>query len=110
MAGNSQPVGHHWSVHVILLVFVFPFLAGIALAQQEGRGTSGTLPVLKEARQVRELSSEKATLGYPIQLHAVVTYADFSHGDLFVQDATAGIYVNPANLALQLRAGQYVEV
>jgi PAS domain-containing protein len=30
------------------------------LAQQAGRGTSGTLPVLKEARQVRELSSGQA--------------------------------------------------
>jgi PAS domain S-box-containing protein len=108
--GNSQPVGHHWFGHLILLVFVFPLLPGIALAQKEGRGTSGTLPVLKEARQVRELSSEKATLGYPIQLHAVVTYSDSRNADLFVQDATAGIYVNPANLALPLRAGQYVEV
>jgi PAS domain S-box-containing protein len=80
------------------------------LAQQEARGTSGTLPALKEARQVRELSPEKATLGYPIQLHAVVTYADFRNTDLFVQDASAGIFVNPTNLALPLRAGQYVEV
>jgi two-component system, sensor histidine kinase and response regulator len=110
MVSNSHPLGHHWFVHVILLVFVFPFLPGFALAQQEERGTSVTLPVLKEARQVRELSSEKAALGYPIQLQAVVTYADFSHGDLFVQDATAGIYVDPAHLALQLRAGQHVEV
>jgi PAS domain S-box-containing protein len=53
-------VGHHWSVHVILLAFVFPFLAGVALAQQEGRCTSGSLPVLKKARQVRELSSGQA--------------------------------------------------
>jgi len=110
VVGNSQPVGHHSSVHVILLVFVFLVLPGVALAQQEGRGASETLPVLKEARQVRELSSEKATLGYPIQLHAVVTYAEFSHGHLFVQDATAGIYVDPTKLAVQLRAGQYVEV
>ena len=110
MAGNSQPAGHHWFVDVILLVFVFPFLAGVALAQQEGRNTAGTLPVLKEARQVRELSSDKAALGYRIQLHAVVTYADLSHGDLFVQDATAGLYVDTTNLTLPLHAGQYVEV
>jgi two-component system, sensor histidine kinase and response regulator len=112
MTGSSQPVGHHSPAHAILLVFVFSILAGVSSAQQEGRGTSGTLPVLKEARQVRELSSEKATLGYPIQLHGVVTYADFSfsHAHLFVQDATAGIYVDPHHLALKLRAGQYVEV
>jgi PAS domain S-box-containing protein len=110
MTGYSQPLGHHRRVYLVLLVFLFLLLPGTAFAQQQGRGTSGTLPILKEARQVRELSSEKATLGYPIQLHAVVTYADSSNSDLFVQDATAGIYVNPTNLAISLRAGQYVEV
>ena len=60
MVGNSHPVGHHWFVDVILLVFVFPLLPGIPLAQQEGVGTSGTLRVLNEARQVRELSSGQA--------------------------------------------------
>jgi PAS domain S-box-containing protein len=110
MTSNSQPAGHIWSVHAILLILVFPFLAGVVLAQQQGRGTLGSLPPLKEARQIRELPSEKATLGYPVQLHAVVTYADFSHDDFFVQDASAGIYVNPTNVALPVGAGQYVEI
>jgi PAS domain S-box-containing protein len=110
MVSNSHPLGHHWFVHVILLVFVFPFLPGFAMNQQEGRGASVTLPVLKEVGQVRELSSEKAALGYPVQLHAVVTYADLSQGDFFVQDATAGIYVDPSQLTLPLRAGQHVEI
>ena len=110
--GNPQPVRRYSPVHAVLLVFVFSILAGVSSAQQEGRGPSENPPVLKTARQVRELSSEKATLGYPIQLHGVVTYADFSftHAHLFVQDATAGIYVDPHHLALNLRAGQYVEV
>jgi PAS domain S-box-containing protein len=60
MVGNSHPLAPHWFVHLILLVFVFLFLPGVALAQQEGVGTSGTLPALKEARQVRELSSGQA--------------------------------------------------
>ena len=43
----------------------------------------------------------------------MITYADFIQGfrqHLFVQDATAGIYVDPINLTLKLRAGQSVEV
>jgi PAS domain S-box-containing protein len=110
MTGDSQPVGHYWLARVIPLLFILSFLAGVAWAQQVGAGKSGNLPLLTEARQIRELSSEKATLGYPIQLRAVVTYADLSHVDLFVQDATAGIYVDSNNLTLPLRAGQYVEI
>ena len=111
MTGNPQLIGHSWSVKVThLVVFILPFLAGVAFAQQEGGSTSESLPLIKEARQVRELSPEKAALGFPIQLHAVVTYADLSHGDLFVQDASAGIYVETVNLTIPLHAGQYVEV
>jgi PAS domain S-box-containing protein len=65
---------------------------------------------LTEARQVRELSSENAARGYPVHLRGVVTYGDVSRLHLFVQDATAGIYVDPINLNLKLRAGQCVEV
>ena len=72
--GNSQPVGHHWFGHLNSTGFNFALLPGIALAQKEGHGVVRDPAVLKEARQVRELSYEKATLGYPIQLHAVVTY------------------------------------
>jgi PAS domain S-box-containing protein len=110
MTGNSQPVGHYWSVQVILSVFTFSLLAGAALAQQVGVAKSANLTLLKEARQIRELSSEEARLGYPVQVRAVVTYADLANGDFFVQDATAGIYVDTTNLALPLRAGQYVEI
>jgi PAS domain S-box-containing protein len=110
MTGNSQTARRDSSRRAVLLVFVLSILPGVLPAQQEGRVTSGSLPVLQEARQVRELTSDKAAFGYPVQLRAVVTYSDLSHRHLFVQDATAGVYVDPTKLALKLRPGQFVEV
>jgi PAS domain S-box-containing protein len=110
MTINSQLVGRYSLAGAILFVFIPSILAGISSAQAEEYALSSSPSVIKEARQVRELSSEKAKLGYLVQLHAVVTYVDANNGDLFVQDATAGIYVNSAGLTLNLRAGESVEV
>jgi PAS domain S-box-containing protein len=110
MTNNSQPVGRYFPARALLFFFIPSILAGISSAQAEGLAPSSGPSVIKEARQVRELSSEKAKLGYLVQLHAVVTYVDANNGDLFVQDATAGIYVNSAGLTLNLRAGESVEV
>jgi len=110
MTNNLQPLGRYSPARALMCVFIPSILAGISSAQAEGLAPSSGPSVIKEARQVRELSSEKAKLGYPIQLHAVVTYAEAIHGDLFVQDATGGIYVNPAGQTLNLRAGEFVEV
>jgi len=68
MTDNPRPVGRHYPKHAVLLIFVFCILAEVAPAQQPGRVTSKRLRVLTEARQVRKLSSEEATLGFPIQL------------------------------------------
>lgn len=64
---------------------------------ESGAGKSGELlPVLSAASQVRRLSTNEASRGYPVSIQGVIT---FSHmGDnggrlLFVQDASAGIYV-----------------
>jgi signal transduction histidine kinase/DNA-binding response OmpR family regulator len=51
------------------------------------------LAVLTTARQVRALSPSEAQRSYPVHLTAVVTYYDPGE-DLFVQDSTAGIWVN----------------
>jgi signal transduction histidine kinase len=53
---------------------------------------SRTLPLLTHADQVRQLSPEEAARGYPVQIRGVVT-DDVPAPDFFVQDATAGIYV-----------------
>jgi signal transduction histidine kinase len=50
------------------------------------------LPILTHADQIRRLSPEKASLGYPVLVRGVITM-DAPTPDFFVQDATAGIYV-----------------
>lgn len=69
-----------------------------------------SLPILTHVTQVRELTPEKARLGYPVRLRAVVTYFHPEQGDMFIQDATAGIYVNPTGVKAPLHPGQLVEV
>jgi len=68
------------------------------------------LPTLTTAEQVRELTTDQAKRGYPVHLRAVVTYVDFAVGDFFVQDATAGIYVNENNKSLHFRPGDLLEI
>lgn len=53
---------------------------------------SATLPLLTHADQVRHLSPEEAALGYPVHIRGVIT-DDVPSPDFFVQDSTAGIYV-----------------
>jgi signal transduction histidine kinase len=50
------------------------------------------LPTLTRTDQIRRLSPEQATLGYPVRVRGVITM-DAPAPDFFVQDTTAGIYV-----------------
>ncbi len=51
-----------------------------------------TLPILTRADQVRRLTPEQAAQGYPVRVRGVVT-DDVPAPDFFVQDSSAGIYV-----------------
>lgn len=53
------------------------------------------LPVLTHTEQVRQLRPEQAALGYPVRVRGVVT-DDVPSPDFFVQDSTAGVYVEGA--------------
>jgi len=82
------------------------------------------LPVLTHIAQIRQLTAEEAAKGYPVQVRAVVTYysatgpnflgrdtyMSAATPDLFVQDATAGVWVNLPKGAPALQAGQLVEM
>jgi PAS domain S-box-containing protein len=74
---------------------------------------SGALPLLTRAQQIRTLTPDEANRGYPVRLRAVVTYIDPAEGDFFVQDATAGIFLNDLQMPQsppQVRVGDLVEV
>ena len=80
--------------------------------------------MLTRIAQIRQLTAAQAARGYPVRVRAVVTYYSpsgpsflgrdaFMNGetpDLFVEDATAGIWVNLPKGAPPLRAGQLVEM
>jgi signal transduction histidine kinase len=57
-----------------------------------GQSAPRTLPVLTHADQIRRLSAEQATMGYPVRVRGVITM-DAPAPDFFIQDTTAGIYV-----------------
>lgn len=72
------------------LKFLLLLVSGAALASAQSTTTS--LPLLTHADQVRHLSSDEAALGYPVRIRGVIT-DDIPSPDFFVQDSTAGIYV-----------------
>jgi len=84
---------------------------GASQSRETSRGRTESLPTLTTAESVRELSSEEARRGYPIEVEGVVTYADSARQALFVQDETAGIFLQADEVAWDLiEAGQRVAV
>jgi hypothetical protein len=71
---------------------------------------AGSLPTLTHIGQIRGLTLEDASKGYAVRIRGVVTYCHAADGDLFIQDSTAGIWVDPQKFNLDLRSGQWVEV
>ena len=88
---------------VISILSLSPFGIGAAHAQPHPA-------VLTRIGHIRRLSPEEADRGYAIHLRAVVTYYDWEMGDLFIQDATGGIWIDPDPDRLNLHAGDLVEV
>lgn len=91
------------------LWFVIAYAALLAQARGE------LLPTLTTARAVHQLTTAEAKRGYPIRLHATVTYydpyLDYPQPILMVTDATGSIFVKlPLRTVMNLKAGQLVEV
>ena len=99
-------------------------LSAAAAAYAQPVKAGDALPVLTNVAQIRQLTPEQAARGYPVRIRAVVTYysptgpnflgRDTFMGsdtpDVFVQDSTAGIWVNAPKDAAPLAAGQLVEL
>ena len=75
-----------------LTTSVFVLLLGVTAWTQNVRRS---LPLLVHADQVRQLTPEQAALGYPVRVRGVVT-DDVPSPDFFVQDLSAGVYVEGA--------------
>lgn len=68
------------------------------------------LPVLSRVQSIRELGESEAGSGYPVRLVGAVTFVDLIRGFIFVQDASAGIFIAPSAEQLTLRLFDQVEV
>ncbi|HEV8484755.1 MAG TPA: ATP-binding protein, partial [Blastocatellia bacterium] len=82
-----------------------PELVGNHPARRRSESILGTV------EQIRKLSRDEARQQYPVRLRAVVTYFDPSWDLLFIQDSTAGIYVDfQGQSHLPLIAGQLIDI
>jgi len=81
-------------VRVSILAAVAVLLPSVlrTAAQAQLPDITKSLPTLTHVSQIRGLSAEQAALGYPVLIRGVITM-DAPAPDFFVQDATAGIYV-----------------
>jgi PAS domain S-box-containing protein len=72
--------------------------------------TVNSLPVLTRNEQIRKLSNQEADWNYPVRIEGVVTYSDPDPPVIFLQDATAGIYIETHGQPFEFKAGHLVEV
>ena len=69
------------------------------------------LPWLTNAIQIRQLAPDTAQKKLPVRLRGIVTYYDAPLFNLFLQDATAGIFVlMESNLSATITVGQEIEI
>jgi signal transduction histidine kinase len=73
-------------------------------------GSLGGDSLLRSIQRVRALKPSEAELGRPVRVQCVVTYYDRDWGTLFVQDSTAGIYVDSGGYRFDLEPGQWIEL
>jgi hypothetical protein len=80
------------------------------VAAQGQKSTTTNLPTLTQLEQIRRMSIEEAGRGYPVRIRGVVTYYNRDATDLFIQDSTAGIWIDPGQTKLAFHHGEFVQV
>jgi signal transduction histidine kinase len=94
------------TVLAALTVLLVYSLSTDAWAQPQAK----PLLTISHAAQIRRLSTEQARLGYPVRIRGVIT-DDVPAPDFFVQDSTAGIYVEGSHYPIfPHHLGDLVEV
>jgi signal transduction histidine kinase len=85
---------------------------GAPLAIVTPTGANTNLATLSQIMQLRKLSPQEASRGYPVDISGVVTFFDPSTYMQFVQDETSGIYLDMSqgDAAVALRSGQKVRI
>ena len=91
------------------LVVLLAWLLSVVAAPGQ-KSTEANLPTLTHVEQIRRMTIEEARRRYPVRIRGVVTYYDWDQGDLFIQDSTAGIWVDPGGTKPALHQGAFVQV
>jgi diguanylate cyclase (GGDEF)-like protein len=65
---------------------------------------------LTSVQEIRALTADQARQARPVRFHGVVTALSGWKNSFFVQDATAGISVDPNNASLEVQPGQSIEI
>jgi len=73
-------------------LWLLPLIVAMAGIFVTNTSAQTSLPMLTSAEQVRRLTPDQAALGYPVRIRGVIT-DDVPAPDFFIQDSTAGIYV-----------------
>ena len=101
-ASRRRPGGGWWRGVPVLAMFGLGLAGGVA---QTGAGSE-----LRSADAVRQLTPEQAAKHLPVRFQAVVTFHDGALYSRFVQDATAGIYLEATTNMPPYGPGNVVEV
>src|SRR5438128_1595991 len=96
---------------------VFGFLSGsgflflsLFATISSAQTSSKTSAPLTHANQIRRLTAEQASQEYPVRIRGVIT-EDVPSPDFFVQDSTAGIYVEGSHSPVfEHHLGDLVEI
>jgi diguanylate cyclase (GGDEF)-like protein len=82
------------------------------LPTQLADNATTAIPVkeIQTVAAVRELPGARASLALPVRISGVITYNDSTWKQLFLQDATGGIYIKYAGTSSELHAGEKVTV
>ncbi len=96
-----------WSARILLEGLLAIALASVAPFPARAQAVAPA--TLRSADQIRRLTPAEAEKRLPVQLRGVVTFFDENLYSRFVQDDTAGIYLQATNLP-PLTAGQLIEV
>ncbi len=91
--------------HLIVLAFVL----GLCMQQTPAADLAAPGEELRTADQVRRLTPEQAARKMPVHIRGVMSFFDENLYSRFVQDETAGIYLQATNLP-PVTAGQMIEV
>jgi diguanylate cyclase (GGDEF)-like protein len=92
----------------VLALAVAYLLTGGQAGHGEGKSSDPTPPLLTHVNQIRRLTPDQARKGFPVRLSAVVMYFDALN--MFVHDATGGIWVARASNGLTAQPGQLLDL